>query len=1032
MDFDERLRTLLSECRWVRDPALATSLVPSLATHAPPLVALPTTEGDVVPGIPVLCLPLLTEGVVAVISDAVAQGVSGKPLAAVEELDAAALREDGLTAALADLLAQASLPGLRSHVVPLLAVAWISQRVIAGRLDQLPGLSEDATAQARQAASAISTLDPAGRGACLRGVGFALASRVGAAANLAAMSGAPVQLGGLFRQLLPSPLVLAFPRGTLDVGQRMHEAAAMLDLSVSEAVLTEAQQVAQAVFTASKARADAGRLEPADAVLTHFFDEGVDPAIAAFHPFGGPALVGLAPVLGGKALAGAGLSRAAAKAYGSNRAARALAGVWRPFTHALATWDVLSRLVELVVPLRLEGGRALSSDGRLPVDARWPLLVPRPSAHTTLGAVAAVRLGDVLASVRVALGGRGSAWWSVTRAFHAASRATGASVRQLIGDVGVAAFPAPEHALRFADHLSAMLGPGASLSLGASEQELRIPESGSLGVGLSMGVIEGGTDGESSVLRGAAVAEAMALAGVGRADIVQNDPLTVRAAGWGPSGLHNSGVVASDAFVRSMVERVRKRNQPLHVRGEGGLCGGVDEDFQTYPVRAWWQDGEIVRVAVGFGGADAASDGAAELRSMTSDTLSAWRSSDRVQARTDRSLGAAKPVSSFGGGAEAGGMDQPSRSFFGLDDDAPRDAPAARPAPPVFQGIDDFGDGGDPGPGLHSFALEADGDDAPTEPADDPSTVDGLLDAPALMMLPDDEEDDGEAFAMPADEEDDSGALGALDGDPFAGASATQAFPEAPSEAPPLMMLEPEDDEDTSSSAMAFAFVDDDEDQPGLPSEASGGDGSPGMLMMDSPPEGPSFALLDDEEHGGAPPPTDVWDDPFASTSDSTPGDQAEYDGEMELVGVAGFTLAGDESQATGTERADPFFDPEEFTGFYDRRVGEVAPDPGEAKQGASSGGGGMAEEVARLLKGYVIVVDGDSFTFGLPDGALLRDAQTHDTAGDEEAAYMAFLQAKIQEGFVPRADRVVALVQGVRPRPVDPDRLRAVYGAFQ
>jgi len=53
---------------------------------------------------------------------------------------------------------------------------------------------------------------------------------------------------------------------------------------------------------------------------------------------------------------------------------------------------------------------------------------------------------------------------------------------------------------------------------------------------------------------------------------------------------------------------------------------------------------------------------------------------------------------------------------------------------------------------------------------------------------------------------------------------------------------------------------------------------------------------------------------------------------------------------------------------------------------------------------------------------------QTHETGGDVDRAYAAFLSGKIRDGFVPRVDRVAALVEGARPRPVDPERLRAAY----
>jgi hypothetical protein len=147
----------------------------------------------------------------------------------------------------------------------------------------------------------------------------------------------------------------------------------------------------------------------------------------------------------------------------------------------------------------------------------------------------------------------------------------------------------------------------------------------------------------------------------------------------------------------------------------------------------------------------------------------------------------------------------------------------------------------------------------------------------------------------------------------------------------------------------------------------------------------------------------------------------------MELVGVAGFSLAGAE---TGTG-ADPFLDPSENTGFFDermshnpRRVSGSSTQPEEKSRGAD---GAMVRELVRLLRGYVVVQDGSNHTFGLPDSGLLRDAWTHE--GTTQEAYVGFLRSKVAEGFIPRADRVVALVPGAQPTPIDSASIEAAAG---
>ena len=98
----------------------------------------------------------------------------------------------------------------------------------------------------------------------------------------------------------------------------------------------------------------------------------------------------------------------------------------------------------------------------------------------------------------------------------------------------------------------------------------------------------------------------------------------------------------------------------------------------------------------------------------------------------------------------------------------------------------------------------------------------------------------------------------------------------------------------------------------------------------------------------------------------------------------------------------------------------EVAIDPTRVRA--------MVDELVRILRGYVVLHDAGRYTFGLPDGPLLRDAWSVDAGGDAAEAYAAFLRSKISEGFVPRADRVVALVEGASPEALDAFMIERAY----
>jgi hypothetical protein len=76
------------------------------------------------------------------------------------------------------------------------------------------------------------------------------------------------------------------------------------------------------------------------------------------------------------------------------------------------------------------------------------------------------------------------------------------------------------------------------------------------------------------------------------------------------------------------------------------------------------------------------------------------------------------------------------------------------------------------------------------------------------------------------------------------------------------------------------------------------------------------------------------------------------------------------------------------------------------------------------LLKGYAWFVEKREAVFGRPYGTRMVDRHVYVHTGDPDAAYMAFLQDKISEGFVPRADLIGDLPRGVTLMPLDTERL--------
>ncbi|HCH65781.1 MAG TPA: hypothetical protein DFR83_23460, partial [Deltaproteobacteria bacterium] len=539
MDVDARIVTILHECRWVTDPGTAVRLIPALAAEAPPFVMLPQKAGEVRASIPILCTPMLAAPVVQTIVD-----VMNEEVVAIEALDASAVMQDSLATAIAKCFGQSARPGLRAQTVPVLAVTHIAWRMISGSVATLPGLDDGLIQAARSDAARLAAAKGTAAADLLQSINWALKSRVAAGLSLAGMAGAEVLTGGLYRQILASPLLFAFPRGTLD--NDPSKAADVLGLALDPALVLASRKAGAVLVTASRQRLKEGKAVPLDIVLQSLIPDNMAPESASLHPVAGPAIIAAMPALAdAKVLKKVGIEGRYAKGLTSVRGARALTAAWVTLCEALGTWDVLSSLVARVVPLQEKDGRMTSPAGVLPVDARWPLLLPRPNAADTVQAVVAVRLTEVRESL---IGGLVQRPWSlnnVARTFEQVARANGAAVRQVLGDYAVCTFPVPELAIRFALLVRKALGPDAGLELADDGATIPVPSSAAVGVGVALGVVDGGTDGERSVLSGRGVAEAIALAGNGRALRIHDDGVGVRTAGWGADGLLNEGIIAS-------------------------------------------------------------------------------------------------------------------------------------------------------------------------------------------------------------------------------------------------------------------------------------------------------------------------------------------------------------------------------------------------------------------------------------------------------------------------------------------------------
>ncbi len=83
------------------------------------------------------------------------------------------------------------------------------------------------------------------------------------------------------------------------------------------------------------------------------------------------------------------------------------------------------------------------------------------------------------------------------------------------------------------------------------------------------------------------------------------------------------------------------------------------------------------------------------------------------------------------------------------------------------------------------------------------------------------------------------------------------------------------------------------------------------------------------------------------------------------------------------------------------------------------------------LLNGYAVFVERERVVFGRPYGTRLIDLHAYDTGGNLDRAYQMFVQAKIREGFIPQTELTGDLPRGVTVMPLDLDRVKAAWSVI-
>lgn len=1034
MDTRERISELLQGCIWVSEPAMVNQLLPTFAEDIPGFITLDGLRPDGLGSLPLACVSLVAGPLARVLATVGLRAARGDTIPRVEQLDDAALMADPLVAVCTDLLREAAVPGLRAHAAPALALAWAAPRMLRGGAAQVPGVEQEDERELDALVRLLAGMEPAARGEAFQRVGWELSGRLGAAVGAITRAGLPLPAAGLIRMLATNRLLLAFPRGTLDRDPSLEEVSGLLGADIDDRLAGAAIKAAGAAIQASTLRADAGRATGVDLALSAHLPPGHDPMRALMHPVAGPLLLGcLGSLVGVRELKGAGLDGRTAKALLKPEAQRALSAAWGDLAAPLRAWDLLSSLVDRVLPLWPRDGSWAPGPGLDTGRFPWSLLVPSGRSEQQ-AFVVAVRLTALrTAAEDSASAVRGiHAAGAVRQAWETFVEDAGVPVQQLVADHGLAAFTSADAAVRFAVRAAAVLSGPRVVHAGHARVRLALPERVRVSVGVSSGRLRGGTDGERTVLAGAAVARALSLAGAGDLYGIAADRSGLRRAVVGPFGLHSEGVVVDAAVSADMLSHLRATGAALHLDGETTSVGGLSENFTSIPVHGWWDAGDAGVVA--FIGLAVAPEAPVELLPLERDDLLALYRTDAERARQDgvapmqvgpvapndadvdpfavqtatgpaaqRALGSLEPSSSFLGGRGAERSSGPSAvgeaaahailsggEEFGFDE-------IDEPDGPRREGASGFADREDGGPDAwgsleassgrtasHIGRLavfdepeSAEGEHAPSAPMLDemPDARRSMTGMQALRDAGDAEEDDPPDASAPAG----GPATRVTGGDGQATHDGGASLGEADAIVDPARTRDGdpflEDDGltgfyDEHGRGAPPVFIDSAPRFRGAPGA------TPNLTELE-----PSPSVLDFKEDNRA-----NADDSIHETADGLVSGQGQA--LLEASNAVAFGIAGE---------ADP---------------------PDSA----------MLAELVGTFGGYVLIEDEGEFTFGLRDGLLVRDALTYDTAGDEAAAYRHFVSAKVAEGFVPRPDRVAALLPGARARPLDEEQLMRAY----
>ena len=481
----EPIEPIVERCRWLTDANTLLSLVPEISGVVPPVESWPIDDG-----LPHWVTPITgLEPVVAPLIEALERAQGNESDSIVDaKMDIA--KADLLVTQLVNLLG-----GLTEKQVAwaLMGVARWSAAIVVAETRLTGSLSPSLQRRIHSIAAAVD--DATNKGAMLTAMSDAVSARVSAALRISGQHSSR-----LVRRLVVNRLVWVVPHNKMDPSIDLPWVAVMLGLPLESNVVQVIHQVAHFAIETSRDRRGTRKERPVDALLSQVLGSAVgDPLM---NPNVGPALIrALSHLVEAKQLKGRVDDPRFASRFLEPGAIRTVSGAWSDLVSNLSEWDVLAGTIHGFEPVsRSEQGWRIDGQG-LDDAVVWSMRVPRSQPQRP-HAVVAVRLVELIEA-----GGGGEAARSALK-----SRwdlvANELAVTTWIADHGVAVFSCAASAIRFASRVNRTLVSQDGL-LEAADDSIALPPGMRPSVGVSFGIVYGGTDGIETMIDGPALARAI-------------------------------------------------------------------------------------------------------------------------------------------------------------------------------------------------------------------------------------------------------------------------------------------------------------------------------------------------------------------------------------------------------------------------------------------------------------------------------------------------------------------------------------------